>query len=217
MAFDIPQLTVSQLRDALDAGVLLIDLRPHEQFASSHIPGSINVVFSRKSLPERIATAIPQGSPFVLLSEDEHITGAAVEALARTDRNHLYGTVSEGVRMWCSAGLSPATLTQLPVPLLWQHLNAGRNELLLIDVREPFEWEWGYIEGALLISLGEIWQRAGSLDPHKDTVLICQEGLRSSTAASILLHHKFPRIRNVAGGMGNWLNATYPTVRPSKR
>lgn len=217
MGLDVPQLTVSQLKDALRAGVLLIDLRPHELFASSHIPGSINVVFSRKSLPERVATAIPPGSPFVLLSEDENITAAAVEALARIDRNPLYGTASEGVRTWCRAGLTPATLAQLPVPVLWQHLNAGRNELLLIDVREPFEWEWGHIEGSLLIPLGEIWRRAGSLDPHKNIVLICQEGLRSSTAASILLHHKFPRISNVAGGMGHWLNAAYPTIRPPKR
>jgi len=217
MVHDTPTLTISQLKDTLKSGALLIDLRPYEQFASSHIPGSISVVFSRKSLPERVATAIPLGPSIVLLSDDQDIAGAAAAALASVDRNPLYGILSQGIQMWRDAGLPPAHLTQLSAPVLWQRLSTPHNELVLIDVREPLEWEWGHIEGSLLIPLGEIWQRAGSLDPRKEIVLICQEGLRSTTAASILLHHKLPRISNVAGGIGNWLDAAYPTVRPSKR
>lgn len=217
MALDIPTFTASQLRDALEAGVLLIDLRPHEAYASGHIPRSINIVYSRKSLPERVATAIPPGPSILLVSDEAGIAEAAGDVLSGIDRNPLRGLVTTGTATWRDAGLPLAVLPRLSAAALRQRLQTPHNELVLIDVREPFEWECGYIEGSLLIPLGEIWQRAGSLDPRKEIVLICQEGLRSSTAASILLHHHFRRIANVSGGMGNWLNAAYPTIRPPKR
>jgi rhodanese-related sulfurtransferase len=217
MLTEMPTLTPHQTKSLLEAGALLIDLRPHETFASSHIPGSISVVFSRKSLPERVATAIPCGPSIVLLSDEASVAKAAANALHRVHRNPLRGTVTIGTAIWRNNGRLPlATLPQMPAATLWQHLNAPHDELVLIDVREPFEWELGYINGSLLIPLAEIWQRAGSLDPSKEIILICQEGLRSSTAASILLHHNFPKVSNVPGGMGNWLDADYPTIRPPK-
>lgn len=222
---NIPTLSPHQAKSALDAGLLLIDLRPHEEFASSHIPGSINIVFSRKSLPERLATAIPPGSPIVLLSVEEVVAEAAAQALRGVDRNALQGIVPQATLAWGNAGFPLAQLARVPIAALWQRLNAPHDELVLIDVREPFEWELGYIDGALLIPLGEIWQRASDprlelsgtgLDPRREIVLICEEGIRSSTAASILLHHGFPRAGNVPGGIGGWFKANYPTIRLPK-
>lgn len=216
MPTEVPTLTPHQVKSALGAGVLLIDLRPHKEFASRHVQGSINVVFSRKSLPERIATAIPPGPSIVLLSGEEGVAEAATDALQRVDRNPLRGIVTGGTETWGHAGLPLAQLSQVPVADLWQRLNAPDSELMLIDVREPFEWELGYVKGSLLISLTEIWQQAYRLDQRRHIVLICEEGVRSSTAASILLHHGFPRAGNVPGGIGHWLTANYPTIRLPK-
>lgn len=216
MPIELPRLTPQQTYSALEAGVLLIDLRPHEHFASHHIPRSISVAFSRKSLPERVATAIPPGPSIILLSDEGGVAEAAGNALYGIPRNPSRGIVTTGTDMWRNAGLPLATLPRMSAATLRQRLNVSSDELALIDVREPFEWELGYINGSLLIPLGEVWQRAGSLDPRKEIVLICQEGLRSSTAASILLHHNFPRVSDASGGMGSWLDASYPTVRPPK-
>lgn len=216
MPTEISTLTPHQTNSVLEAGGLLIDLRSHEKFASSHIPRSINVVFSRKSLPERAATAIPPGPPIILLSDEAGTAEAAAEALQGTPRNPLQGIVAGGVEAWGHAGFPQAKLSQVPVAVLWQRLNAPHDELMLIDVREPFEWELGHIEGSRLIPLREIWQCACTLDQRRDIVLICGEGIRSSTAASILLHHGFPRAANVPGGMGNWFKANYPTIRLPK-
>jgi hydroxyacylglutathione hydrolase len=209
-------LTPHQTKSLLETGVLMIDLRPHDTFASGHIPRSINIAFSRKSLPERIATAIPPGPSIVLISDEPSIAEAASNAIYGIHRNPLRGIVTAGTDTWRDEGLPLATLPRISVAALRQQLHASRDELVLIDVREPFEWEWGYIEGSLLIPLGEIWQRTDSLDPRKEIILICAEGLRSSTAASILLHHHFQRIGNVPGGIGNWLNADYPAIRLPK-
>lgn len=216
MPSEIPTLTPHQAKSALDEGVLLIDLRPHKEFASRHIPGSINIVFSRKSLSERVATAIPPGPPIILLSGEEGVAEAAVQALQRVDRNPLQGIVTGGAEAWDHAGLPLVQLSQVSVSDLRQRLNAPDDELILIDVREPFEWELGYIKGSLLISLAEIWQQTYGLDRRRHIVLICEEGVRSSTAASILLHHGFPRAGNVPGGIGHWLTANYPTIRLPK-
>ena len=216
MAPGTPRLTLQQAKSALDARALLIDLRPHAEFATGYIRGSINVMFSRKSLPERVATAIPPGPPIVLLSREDAVAEAAAEALSGVDRNPLQGIVAGGIEAWRREGLPLVSLPQLSVTDLWQRLNAPYDDLVLIDVRESFEWELGYIEGSRLIPLGEVWQRAEELDRGRELILICEEGIRSSTAASILLHRGFTRAANVPGGFGDWFRANYPSVRPPK-
>lgn len=220
MSAHIAKLTPQQVKSALDVGVLLIDLRPHAEFATGYVPGSINLMFSRKSLPERLATAIPPGPKILLLSEDPAEAEAAAEVLKGVDRNPLQGIVAGGIEAWRAAGFPLITLSQVQVSDLWERFNSQHGNLLLIDVREPFEWELGYIDGSLLIPLGEIWRRAGEIDPNREIILICEEGIRSSTAASLLLHRGLPRAANVPGGIGDWFKANHPTVRlpkPGKR
>ncbi|MBI2902507.1 MAG: hypothetical protein HYY12_02825 [Candidatus Methylomirabilis oxyfera] len=220
MTAEIPKLTPQQVRNALDADMLLIDLRPHAEFATAYIPGSINLMFSRKSLPERLATAIPPGRRIVLLSGDPTEAEAAAESLQGVKRNPVLGIFAGGIEAWRAAGLPVITLSQVDISTLLKRLNTQQDNLLLIDVRESFEWELGYIEGSLLIPLGEIWQRAAEIDPDREAILICEEGIRSSTAASLLLRWGLPRAANVPGGIGDWFKAGHPTVRlpkPPKR
>lgn len=204
----------------MEEGALLIDLRPHAEFATAYIPGSMNLMFSRKSLPERLATAIPADTRILLLSGDPAETNAAAEVLKGVDRNPVLGIAAGGIEAWRAAGFPLISLSQVRVSDLRDRLKSRQDDLLLIDVRESFEWELGYIEGSLLIPLGEIWQRAEKIDPDREAVLICEEGIRSSTAATILLHLGVPRAANVPGGLGDWFKAGHPTVRlpnPPKR
>ena len=204
----------------MEEGALLIDLRPHAEFATAYIPGSINLMFSRKSLPERLATAIPPGPKILLLSGDPTEADAAAEALKGVSRNPLQGIATGGTEAWRAADFPLITLSQVQVSDLWERFNSQHGNLLLIDVRESFEWELGYIKGSLLIPLGEIWQRAAEIDPDREAILICEEGIRSSTAASLLLHRGLPLAANVPGGFGDWFKASHPTVRlpkPPKR
>jgi len=200
----------------MEEGALLIDLRPHAEFATAYIPGSINLMFSRKSLPERLATAIPPGPKILLLSGNPSEADAAAETLQGVNRNPVLGIFAGGTEAWRAAGLPLITLSQVQVSDLWERFNSQHGNLLLIDVRESFEWELGYIEGSLLIPLGEIWQRAEEIDPDREAILICEEGIRSSTAASLLLRRGFPRAANVPGGIGDWFKAGHPIVRLPK-
>lgn len=70
---------------------------------------------------------------------------------------------------------------------------------LLIDVREPMEREFGYIEGSINIRLNDLRERLGEL-PREQTIYVsCQVGLRGYLASRILKNHGF-KVKNVDGG-----------------
>lgn len=74
----------------------------------------------------------------------------------------------------------------------------------LIDVREAWEWQIGYIEGALHIPLGELPTRVGSLDKTRPIVTYCHHGVRSLTAVRILWGAGFRNVRSLRGGIDAW-------------
>lgn len=78
------------------------------------------------------------------------------------------------------------------------------DQTVIIDVREPFEYEAAHIPGVPLIPMGEIPYRLEEFDPAKDYVLICRSGSRSFEVARFLRHNGLERVHNYSGGMLNW-------------
>ncbi len=60
------------------------------------------------------------------------------------------------------------------------------DELELLDVREPVEYELGHIPGAKLLPLSELVSRLGEIDPSKTAITYCARGRRSASAASLM-------------------------------
>lgn len=75
------------------------------------------------------------------------------------------------------------------------------NQGVLLDVREPFEWEQGTLPGALLISMGEIPERMTDLDPELPWLVVCHSGARSQQVAMYLSMNGYEKVANLAGGM----------------
>jgi adenylyltransferase/sulfurtransferase len=84
---------------------------------------------------------------------------------------------------------------------------------LLLDVREPHEFETVHLEGAVLIPLGELTARVGELDPAAEVVVYCHIGVRSMRAVSYLRHAGLTRAQNLAGGIDAWSLEVDPAVR----
>lgn len=88
---------------------------------------------------------------------------------------------------------------------------------LLLDVREPeeFSGELGHIRGSMLIPLKELPSRATELESykHKDVIVICRAGVRSTTAAAILTGLGFDHVSNLKGGMLDWNDQRLPVER----
>ena len=75
---------------------------------------------------------------------------------------------------------------------------------LLLDVREPWEFERAHIAGSVLMPLATLPTAAASLAPETDLVVICHHGVRSAMAAQWLVGQGFTRVANLAGGIDAW-------------
>ncbi len=77
--------------------------------------------------------------------------------------------------------------------------------LLLVDVREPHEYNEGHIPGAILLPLGQLKENhEDALDREKTIVLICRSGRRSADAADFLSQEGYENVYNLQGGMLDW-------------
>lgn len=75
---------------------------------------------------------------------------------------------------------------------------------LLLDVREPWEFDYCRIEGSVLVPMGTIPSEYHHLDPARETVVICHHGVRSRQVAHFLERVGFDNIFNLAGGVDAW-------------
>jgi len=86
----------------------------------------------------------------------------------------------------------------------------ARKKPLLLDVREPWEFQTCHIEGSQLVPMGEIASRAAELDPAIEVVVICHHGGRSMQVAMFLEKHGFSEVINLAGGVDAWARTVDP-------
>lgn len=73
-----------------------------------------------------------------------------------------------------------------------------------VDVRTPAEYKGNHVKEFTNIPLNDLGKRIGELDKDKETYVICQSGMRSARAASMLKKQGFTNIYNVKGGMSTW-------------
>lgn len=79
-----------------------------------------------------------------------------------------------------------------------------RPEPVLIDVREPWEFDYCRIEGSLPIPLGELAARIDEVPTDRPLVMVCHHGHRSFYAAALLQQAGFTQIHNLRGGVEEW-------------
>jgi rhodanese-related sulfurtransferase len=83
---------------------------------------------------------------------------------------------------------------------LKSRLEAGEDPVLL-DVREPWEFELARIEGSTLIPMSRLEERFTELDPDSETVVICHHGNRSAYVTQALQRAGFKKVLNLEGGL----------------
>ena len=86
------------------------------------------------------------------------------------------------------------------------------EELFLLDVREPQEYQIARLPGGVLMPPGELVARQGELDPDAEIIVYCHHSVRSATATAYLRSAGFPRARNLVGGIDAWSLQIDPTM-----
>jgi len=84
------------------------------------------------------------------------------------------------------------------------------DDVTVLDVREPVEWQHGHIDGAVHIPLMELGTRLQEL-PAGRTLVVCHMGGRSAQAVAYLNQHGHEAV-NLHGGMIDWAEAGRPMV-----
>ena len=99
----------------------------------------------------------------------------------------------------------------ITVQELKQKIDRGET-VVLIDVREPWEYNIAKIQGAQLIPLGTLATEYKKLDSNAEIVIHCKMGMRSMDAAQFLLQQGFKNVKNLTGGIIAWSQQIDPSV-----
>lgn len=92
--------------------------------------------------------------------------------------------------------------------------NATAPNMVVLDVREPYEFAEGHVPGAVLLPLSSLEQRIDEVPEGDPIYVICRSGNRSQQASEILAENGVKNVVNVDGGMIAWQAAGYPVERP---
>ena len=87
-----------------------------------------------------------------------------------------------------------------------------RQEPMLLDVREPWEYALCHIAGSVLMPMRTLPTRLNELDATADIVVICHHGVRSLQVGAFLERQGFSAIYNLAGGVDAWANDVEPAM-----
>jgi adenylyltransferase/sulfurtransferase len=129
-------------------------------------------------------------------------------------------TIQELVDYELFCGLEPLGVpaSRVPVPQITPlELKSRLSEApppLLLDVREPFEWEIGNLSdlGAVLIPFAEVSGRMGELPRDRPVVVYCHVGVRSALVAEALMREGFREVSNLKGGYLAWADDVNPNL-----
>jgi hydroxyacylglutathione hydrolase len=205
----LPPIEPAELKTLLAEGALALDVRPGDQFAAAHVPGSVNIALSGQFASWAGALLGLAACP-VLIAETEEAVSEARMRLARVVLEDSRGYLKGGIEAWKHAGFPLATLPQITVEAL-----SGRfqeSDLQVLDVRREPEWEAGHIEGATWWPLDNFKVAPPEIDRNLPIAVHCKGGYRSTIACSLLQRAGFQNVVNVVGGFDAWQQAKLPVV-----
>jgi hydroxyacylglutathione hydrolase len=200
-------MSVQEFEDHMrEPSMLVVDTRNPYAFAGSHVPGSLSMWMGGASVYPGWVMPVEQYIVFVL--ERPNDVSSVARRFARLGFDNMCGYLCPGLSEWQEAGKPISSFGTLSVQQF--KAKAEKQEITIVDVREPHEWQGGIVEGAERVFFGELDEKAGSLPQNKPFAVICSAGNRSSIGASILERKGFTNIYNVLGGMEAWENLGYP-------
>jgi hydroxyacylglutathione hydrolase len=209
---DLPELKAvppAELKAMLEEDGIALDLRPGDQFAAGHVPGSINIPLSGQ-FASWAGTILGLSSRPVLIGDAPEQLSEARLRLARVGIEGERGYLEDGIAGWKRAGFDLATLREISVQELQQQLSG--NGMQVLDVRREAEWMAGHVDGAAWWPLDRFRVSPPEVDLSVPLAVHCQSGYRSVIACSLLQRAGFKNVVNVGGGFGAWQQARLPVA-----
>jgi rhodanese-related sulfurtransferase len=207
---ELPELAAispGEVQFLVEQGGVALDVRPAEQFAAAHVPGSICIPLAGQ-FASWAGTVLGLAShPTLIADSPEQLTEARMR-LARVGIEDLRGYLEGGIAGWKQAGLELAELPQITVQSLAQRTRA--DDLRVLDVRREPEWQAGHLSGAGWWPLDKFKTGLPAADKNAALAVHCKSGYRSTIACSLLQRAGYRNVINIVGGFDAWQEAGLP-------
>lgn len=186
-------LAVEQVRRLVEDGATIVDVRPIEDYAAAHVPGSVSIEL-RSAFGTWLGLLLPEDAKVVVLrnldQDPAEILGQAVKV-----GYDILGELNGGVAAWIGAGL-PTTSTALVTPTT---MTDGRR---VLDIRQDSEFEVAHVPGAAHRELGSLAGTPSLVD--EPVTVMCGHGERAMSAASVLERAGRDEVSVLLGGPADW-------------
>ncbi|MDQ0381343.1 MBL fold metallo-hydrolase [Amycolatopsis thermophila] len=179
-----------ELRQRIDAGEWVVDLRSRKAFARSHLAGTVSLGLDGP-MATWLGWLIDWGAPITLLGDTPDQVAHAQRELARIGIDRPAAAASGEPAEWAGrrpgrlASLPTASFADLAAALRHGHAGALPPPTVVLDVRLPGEWRESHVRDAVHIPLPELPRRLGEL-PAGPVWVHCGSGYRATAAASLL-------------------------------
>ncbi len=190
-------------------GMPVADMRSQLAFAGGHIPGTLNIPYSRSYLTWA-GWLLPYDRPFALIV-DERDLESTIKDLQRIGLDDVAGFwAPDVIDSWVDTrpGHGLETVSQVSAADVEAALAQGSANIL--DVRGSSEYQEGHLPGAISVPLGYIPGRIDEIPTDKPLIVHCQTGVRSSIATSVLQRLGRKDVLNYMGSFAEWSSAGKP-------
>jgi hydroxyacylglutathione hydrolase len=186
-------LTVEQVRRLAEEGATVVDVRPIEEYAAAHVPGSLSIEL-RPEFGTWLGWLVPKDAVVVVVrsldQEPAEILGQATKL-----GYDIAGELGGGIAAWAGAGLRTASTALVDA--------ATMTDARVVDIRQESEFAAGHVPGAQHSELGALPSTATSLVAGPVTVM-CGHGERAMSAASVLERVGRDDVSVLLGGPSDW-------------
>jgi hydroxyacylglutathione hydrolase len=198
-----PRAAPESLGAALSRNDLVIDLRPADDYAAKHIPGTISIPLNR-AFAGYAGWVLPYDRDLFLLvdGDDEAPVRRAVSELAMIGLDRVAGWFgADAIAAWKASGGEMVATRHVEPADVGPQMSAGAT---IVDVRSLSEWRTGHIAGSLHAPLGRLMTQMADKPRSQPVVLLCESGSRSAIGASLLTTAGFSDVANLTGGLAAW-------------
>ena len=197
----LPALSSSEVHTLIEQGTFALDVRPGDQFAAGHVPGSINIALSGQFATWAGTILGLTTRPVLIADNDEQVNEARLR-LSRVGIDAERGFLAGGVNAWTKAGFQLATIPQVTAHEFRQRWPV--QGVHLVDVRREPEWNAGHIRDAQLCPLDRFAAQVPDLGKSTPVIVHCKSGYRSMIACSLLKRAGHTAVTNLMGGYDAW-------------
>jgi hydroxyacylglutathione hydrolase len=187
-------LTVEQVRRLVEGGATVVDVRPIEEYAAAHVPGSLSIEL-RPAFGTWLGWLLPKDAVVVVLRNLDQDPGEILGQAAKVGYD-IAGEVAGGIAAWTGADVVTSS-TALVTPTTMAEVER------VLDIRQGSEFAAGHVPGAEHRELGALSATATSLANGPVTVM-CGHGERAMSAASVLERAGRDDVSVLLGGPSDW-------------